>query len=257
MVGLIAALADSAMGHSCARQMGGAASLVTIGLAVDFISSAEVGRWLAVESDVIRTGTTICFAQSLVKADDAVIARANATFRVVPQAGMTSFRGAQSANLARHPGMTPCHCPKCQSLVSTTRSMKARTLAESSARSGKRCGSAAPAARTRQHDPEPAGAERIGGLICHHPRHPPPCSACWIAASALFVTNRGVRSGAVRAVPDEAPSGAAPNWMVVRGQGCRRAGLAMFARDSRSRRPRRRISPTWRATGWNREDGRS
>jgi uncharacterized protein (TIGR00369 family) len=83
--GLIAALADSAMGHSCARQMGGAASLVTIGLAVDFIGSAEVGQWLAVESDVIRTGTTICFAQSLVKADDAVIARANATFRVVPR----------------------------------------------------------------------------------------------------------------------------------------------------------------------------
>jgi uncharacterized protein (TIGR00369 family) len=83
--GLIAALADSAMGHSCARQMDGAASLVTIGLAVDFIGSAEVGQWLAVESDVIRTGTTICFAQSLVKADDAVIARANATFRVVPR----------------------------------------------------------------------------------------------------------------------------------------------------------------------------
>jgi uncharacterized protein (TIGR00369 family) len=83
--GLIAALADSAMGHSCAQQMGGTASLVTIGLAVDFIGSAKVGQWLAVESDVIRTGTTICFAQSLVKADDAVIARANATFRVVPK----------------------------------------------------------------------------------------------------------------------------------------------------------------------------
>jgi uncharacterized protein (TIGR00369 family) len=83
--GLIAALADSAMGHSCARQMGGTASLVTIGLAVDFVGSAKVGQWLAVESDVIRTGTTICFAQSLVKADDAVIARANATFRVVPK----------------------------------------------------------------------------------------------------------------------------------------------------------------------------
>jgi len=34
---------------------------------------------------VIKTGSTICFAQSLVKADDAVIARANGTFRVVPK----------------------------------------------------------------------------------------------------------------------------------------------------------------------------
>jgi uncharacterized protein (TIGR00369 family) len=83
--GLIAALADNAMGYSCAQRMGGAASLVTIGLAVDFIGSAKVGQWLAVESDVIRTGSTICFAQSLVKADDIVIARANATFRVVPK----------------------------------------------------------------------------------------------------------------------------------------------------------------------------
>ena len=81
--GLIAALADAAMGHSCAHVMDGVSSLVTIGLAVDFVGSAEVGQWLAVESEVIRTGHTICFAQSLIKADDAVIARANATFRVV------------------------------------------------------------------------------------------------------------------------------------------------------------------------------
>jgi uncharacterized protein (TIGR00369 family) len=81
--GLIAALADNAMGHSCGHHMGGATSLVTIGLAVDFIGTAKVGQWLVVESDVIRTGRTICFAQSLIKADDVVIARANATFRVV------------------------------------------------------------------------------------------------------------------------------------------------------------------------------
>jgi acyl-coenzyme A thioesterase PaaI-like protein len=65
--------------------MDNASSLVTIGLAVDFIGSAKVGQWLAVESDVIRTGSTICFAQSLIKADDIVIARANGTFRVVPK----------------------------------------------------------------------------------------------------------------------------------------------------------------------------
>ena len=83
--GLIAALADAAMGYSCAHVMGGVSSLVTIGLAVDFAGSAEVGQWLAIESDVIKTGSTICFAQSLIKADDVVIARANATFRVVPK----------------------------------------------------------------------------------------------------------------------------------------------------------------------------
>jgi acyl-coenzyme A thioesterase PaaI-like protein len=50
---------------------------------VDFVGTAQIGQWLAVESDVVKTGSTICFAQCLVKADDALIARANATFRVV------------------------------------------------------------------------------------------------------------------------------------------------------------------------------
>ena len=45
--------------------MGGVSSLVTIGLAVDFIGTAQLGQWLAVETDVIKTGSTICFAQSL------------------------------------------------------------------------------------------------------------------------------------------------------------------------------------------------
>jgi uncharacterized protein (TIGR00369 family) len=85
--GLIAALSDNAMGYSCAQAMGWDTnkSLVTISLAVDFIGSAQIGQWLAIESEVIRTGSTICFAQSLIKADDVVIARANGTFRVVPK----------------------------------------------------------------------------------------------------------------------------------------------------------------------------
>jgi uncharacterized protein (TIGR00369 family) len=83
--GLIASLADNAMGYSCALVMGWTTSLVTISLAVDYVGSAEIGQWLAVESEVIKTGSTICFAQSLIKADDTVIARANGTFRVVPK----------------------------------------------------------------------------------------------------------------------------------------------------------------------------
>jgi acyl-coenzyme A thioesterase PaaI-like protein len=54
-------------------------------MAIDFISSGQIGQWLAIESEVIKTGSTLCFAQALIKADDVVIARANATFRVVPK----------------------------------------------------------------------------------------------------------------------------------------------------------------------------
>src|SRR5205807_5084368 len=52
--GLIAALADKAMGHSCGHKMRGAYSLVTVNMSIDFISSAQIGQWLTVETDVIK-----------------------------------------------------------------------------------------------------------------------------------------------------------------------------------------------------------
>jgi uncharacterized protein (TIGR00369 family) len=81
--GLIAALADNAMGLSCGVKLGGGARLVTVSMSIDFISSAHIGQWLVIESEVIKTGGTLCFAQCRVTADGELIARANATFRVV------------------------------------------------------------------------------------------------------------------------------------------------------------------------------
>ena len=83
--GLIAALADNAMGYSCAQATNWSVSFVTVSLSIDFVGSAEIGQWCSIESDVIKTGKTICFAQCLIKADDVVIARASGTFRVVPK----------------------------------------------------------------------------------------------------------------------------------------------------------------------------
>lgn len=85
--GLITALADNAMGYSCAQVTNWTISFVTVSLAIDFVGSAEIGQWCTIESDVIKAGKTICFAQCLVKADEAVIARASGTFRVVPKKG--------------------------------------------------------------------------------------------------------------------------------------------------------------------------
>jgi uncharacterized protein (TIGR00369 family) len=83
--GLIAALTDKAMGHSCGHKMRSIHSLVTVSMSIDFISSARIGQWITFETDVIKTGSTLCFAQCLVTADGVVIARANGTFRVVPR----------------------------------------------------------------------------------------------------------------------------------------------------------------------------
>jgi uncharacterized protein (TIGR00369 family) len=82
--GLITALADNAMGLSCGAKLpGGGSRLVTVSLSIDFIGTAKVGQWLAVESDVIKTGATLCFAQCFVTADGARIARANGNFSIV------------------------------------------------------------------------------------------------------------------------------------------------------------------------------
>src|ERR1700685_2908812 len=66
--GLIAALTDKAMGHSCGHKMRGVYSLVTVSMSIDFISSAQIGQWLTVEPDVIKIGSTLCFAQCLATA---------------------------------------------------------------------------------------------------------------------------------------------------------------------------------------------
>ncbi|MDB5485639.1 MAG: thioesterase [Tardiphaga sp.] len=82
--GLIAALADNAMGLSCGVKIdSGGTRLVTVSLAVDFLGTAQIGQWLTIEPDVVKTGRTLCFAQCLVKADGEVVARANGTFKLV------------------------------------------------------------------------------------------------------------------------------------------------------------------------------
>ena len=84
--GLIASLADNAMGLSCARRLGDLASLVTVNLTVDFLGSALDGQWLEFDTVFVKPGSTLCFAQAFVTADGRPCARANAVFRVVKKA---------------------------------------------------------------------------------------------------------------------------------------------------------------------------
>lgn len=81
--GLIATLADNAMGLSCAVRMKEPQRLVTISLNVDFLGSAKIGQWLSVETNFVKLGRSICFAQGLVTADSEPCARASATFKIV------------------------------------------------------------------------------------------------------------------------------------------------------------------------------
>jgi uncharacterized protein (TIGR00369 family) len=81
--GVVAAVADNAMGLSCGTSMATKQGLVTLSLSVDYVGTAKIGQWVQVEPRVLRTGKTVGFADALVTADGAVIARASATFRVL------------------------------------------------------------------------------------------------------------------------------------------------------------------------------
>ena len=81
--GLISALADNAMGLSCARRLGSDSSLLTVNLTVDFLGSALTGQWLEWDTMFVKPGGTLCFTQAFVTADGQPCARANGVFRVV------------------------------------------------------------------------------------------------------------------------------------------------------------------------------
>ncbi|MEK7427164.1 MAG: PaaI family thioesterase [Pseudomonadota bacterium] len=84
--GLISALADNAMGLSCAQVAGGEASLVTVNLTLDFLGSAQIGQWVEFDTVFVKSGGTLSFAQAFVTADGEPCARANAVFRLLRKA---------------------------------------------------------------------------------------------------------------------------------------------------------------------------
>jgi len=52
--GVIAALADNAMGLSCAAALPSSGGLVTVSLSIDYLGSSRLGQWLQFEPRVLR-----------------------------------------------------------------------------------------------------------------------------------------------------------------------------------------------------------
>lgn len=84
--GLISALADNAMGLSCAAHHESVSGLVTISLHVDFVRAAKIGQWLEFDTSFIRPGRSVDTAQGRVLADGEVCALTGATFKVATKA---------------------------------------------------------------------------------------------------------------------------------------------------------------------------
>jgi uncharacterized protein (TIGR00369 family) len=88
--GVIAALADNAMGLSYGRAASGGgsgsasgAAAVTVHLSIDYVSSARKGDWIEINPRIIRAGSTIGFVDAIILADGRIAARANAVFRML------------------------------------------------------------------------------------------------------------------------------------------------------------------------------
>lgn len=92
--GVIAALADNAMGLTLgmARLKGGDATdgkpqavsgIVTTSLHVDYVERAQIGQWISIVPRVVTASRRTGLIDALIYADDTLIARANATFKVL------------------------------------------------------------------------------------------------------------------------------------------------------------------------------
>ena len=79
--GLIAALADNAMGLSCGLHFPGPNALVPSNLAVDYLGTAKIGQWLEFETVFVKATASMAFASLIVTADGEPCAKASATFR--------------------------------------------------------------------------------------------------------------------------------------------------------------------------------
>lgn len=84
--GLVAAMADQAMGMSCAVRLKvdgvNVTNLWTTSLEIEYLGAAKIGQWVQFDTTFARVGKTLCYAECDVTADGETIARGHANFRV-------------------------------------------------------------------------------------------------------------------------------------------------------------------------------
>ncbi|MEM9358935.1 MAG: PaaI family thioesterase [Pseudomonadota bacterium] len=81
--GVIATLADNAMGLTYGLGLGSPDGIVTLKLDVDYLASGRMDDWLEIRPCLIRGGKTIGFVDADVFSEDLRIARASAIFRTI------------------------------------------------------------------------------------------------------------------------------------------------------------------------------
>jgi uncharacterized protein (TIGR00369 family) len=83
--GILATLADVALGYTMAFASNPPANLVTATLTLDFAGTAKIGDWLETRVDVQKRGSRLSFANCYITVNDQRIVRASAVFLVAGQ----------------------------------------------------------------------------------------------------------------------------------------------------------------------------
>ncbi|MEA3193184.1 MAG: hypothetical protein QOD26_1517 [Betaproteobacteria bacterium] len=80
--GILATLADVALGYAIAFSSQPPTGLVTANLTLDFAGTAKIGDWLEARVDVQKKGSRLAFANCYISAGEQRIVRASAVFVV-------------------------------------------------------------------------------------------------------------------------------------------------------------------------------
>jgi uncharacterized protein (TIGR00369 family) len=78
--GLLATLADVALGYATAFSQSPPVALLTANLSIDYAGSAKIGDWIEAHVDVQKIGSRMAFANAYLSVGSQRIARASAVF---------------------------------------------------------------------------------------------------------------------------------------------------------------------------------
>jgi acyl-coenzyme A thioesterase 13 len=88
--GILAVLADVALGYTMAFATDPPTGLVTANLSLDFAGTAKVGDWVETSVDIQKQGARLAFANSFISVAGERIVRASAVFLVAGSLGAKS-----------------------------------------------------------------------------------------------------------------------------------------------------------------------
>ncbi|MBA3771423.1 MAG: PaaI family thioesterase [Ramlibacter sp.] len=81
--GLVATLADVSLGYVTATSQTPALRMLTTSLGIDFVGTAKIGDWVESHVSIVKVGSRLAFANTMITSNDAPIASARVVFIVV------------------------------------------------------------------------------------------------------------------------------------------------------------------------------